>query len=301
MHTYTRTLQLVSSLKSVGVGVVYRIILLFGGYHITRNLSYDTDAKQKLDIYKYISKNEAQLRPVAVVIHGGGWVTGDKRERALFAARLAQQGYIVVNVNYRLAPQHPFPAAITDFLSAIKWIHGHIQAYGGDPGHLVVIGDSAGAHIASLAVADGQSHSRLYGVDAHDALQCIRKLVLYYGIYDLRTVEYVSRPNMRTYLRSFTGTNGEDQFKYSDLASPIHFVKDFPPTLLIVSEVDPLYSQTAELSERMKTNHIQYELLLLDRVNYPATKHGFQSLVWSKGAKAAFARVTKFLDSDQKS
>lgn len=298
-YMYARIIQTISLCKSLAINIPIRALLLFNDRKVVRDVSYAISAKQKLDIYtpdKPLASSK--LRPVVVVVHGGGWIIGDKRERALFSAALAKEGYVVCSINYRLAPQHPFPTAIADFLLALTWVHNHIRKYGGDPDNLSVIGDSAGAHIASLGMTSAEQQQQLYGIDAKRALRSVKRLALYYGIYNLRTVAKINRPNLKTYLRSFMGIKDIDKFQYEELASPVNCVKDFPPTLLIVSEVDPLYSQTIELRDAMKAAHKEYELLFLGKEDYPSVRHGFQSLVWSKGAKAAFLKVVAFLNSN---
>lgn len=296
---YARIIQIISLCKSLVINIPVRAFLLFGSCKIIRNIPYAAHAKQRLDIYtpdKTRASNKP--RPVVIVVHGGGWIIGDKRERALFSAALTKQGYVVCTINYRLAPQYPFPTAITDFLLALTWVHDYIRAYGGDPEELFVIGDSAGAHIASLGAASGEKQRQLYGVDARKALQSVKRLILYYGIYDLQTVATINRPNLKTYLRSLMGVNDSNDFQYKELDSPLKFAGNLPPTLLIASEVDPLYPQTIEFADAMMAAHKEYELLLLNKANYPAANHGFQSLLWSKAAKVTFIKVVAFLNSN---
>lgn len=269
---------------------------LLGGCTVWRNVAYGSHAAQKLDIYRGSRKKVAATQPIVLVVHGGGWITGDKRERAQFCAALARRGYIVCGLNYRLAPKYPFPAGVTDILQALNWILENASAYGGNPNNLIVIGDSAGAHLASLAIAGGDN-PELYGINAVAACERVQKLVLYYGIYDLRSLIKAHRSNTMAYLRALTGTIDIQSYRYADTASPIAFAKYFPPTLLIASEIDPLYPQTIELTAALKKAHVPYQAQLLDRVDFPRARHGFQSLPRSKAAKAAFVQVLDFLAS----
>lgn len=95
----------------------------------------------------------AAPRPAVVVIHGGGWTSGDKRvplfaETALY---LAERGYVAASINYRLAGEAPFPACLEDVKCAIRWLRAHATDYGIDPARIAATGASAGAHLAALA------------------------------------------------------------------------------------------------------------------------------------------------------
>ncbi len=89
--------------------------------------------------------------PVIVLIHGGGWIRGERDEMDGIAERAVEHGYAVLNIDYRLAPQHPYPAALDDVYAAIEWVHQQATARGLDASRIAVWGYSAGAHLAALA------------------------------------------------------------------------------------------------------------------------------------------------------
>jgi cation diffusion facilitator CzcD-associated flavoprotein CzcO/acetyl esterase/lipase len=90
--------------------------------------------------------------PVIVFYHGGGWISGSLDLADAPCRRLADEnGAIVVSAHYRLAPEHSFPAATDDTFAALSWVWKHVSAYGGDPGRIVVMGESAGANLAAVA------------------------------------------------------------------------------------------------------------------------------------------------------
>jgi acetyl esterase/lipase len=277
---HPRLLQVILKAKTYALGVIYSLIVSARSGIIYRNISYHTDASSHLDIYIHPSNNDTMPKQSIIIIHGGGWIAGDKRERALFCAALAKEGYVVFNINYRLAPQFPFPNAVHDSQQAIQWIVAHAHEYGGAPNRLTIIGDSAGAHIASLAAVSKITQ------------KYIKKLILYYGIYDTRTVQYVKRPFIRTYLRALLKDHAT---LLHSVASPIAFVQNLPSTLLIASEKDPLHIQTLELSQAMKKANKVHTTLLLNKQQYPRARHGFQNLPLSKAGKESFRAVLDFL------
>ncbi|WP_037300364.1 alpha/beta hydrolase [Rubritepida flocculans] len=131
------------------------------GVAALRDLRYGEDPRHRLDVFT----PGAGARPVLVFVHGGGFVGGDKTRPGVhyydnIAAWAARQGWVGVNITYRLAPQHPFPAAREDVAAAIAWLRAHIAAHGGDPARIILMGQSAGAahvadYLASRAEAPG--------------------------------------------------------------------------------------------------------------------------------------------------
>ncbi|MCC9655713.1 alpha/beta hydrolase [Rhodopirellula halodulae] len=90
------------------------------------------------------------LRPVVLVIHGGGWALGDKWTLRSYCDRLAELGFVVANMNYRLAPQHQFPCQVDDVRDALLYIAGHAEAWKADLNRVGLFGYSAGGHLSSL-------------------------------------------------------------------------------------------------------------------------------------------------------
>ena len=94
-----------------------------------------------------------QSLPVILFVHGGGFVRGDKSERAWIGHHFACEGFVTVVQNYRLAPEGPWPAGAQDVSAAMAWTQQEIERFGGDPGRIFVVGESAGAaHVAAATL-----------------------------------------------------------------------------------------------------------------------------------------------------
>lgn len=184
---------------------------------------------------------EGENYGVLVYAHGGGFVLGDVETYDPLCRELTNAcNCIVVSVDYRLAPEHKFPAAVTDFYDATKWVLEHAKELGGDPERVVVGGDSAGGNLAAvisiMARDQGLKPSLKYqilinpflGVDltSYTAREYSTGLFL-----DTESMTYFSR----AYLRSPT-----DAFDWR--FSPIlrNDLENLPPALIITSEYDPL-------------------------------------------------------------
>ncbi|KAG0243182.1 hypothetical protein BGX31_011137 [Mortierella sp. GBA43] len=106
--------------------------------------------KMALDVYRPNKVHGGDDRPVFVYIHGGGWTHGNKRWIGPIVTELVSREWVVVSVDYRLAPTSPYPAQLIDCKRALRWIKDEIRIFGGNPNNIVVGGDSAGGHLAAM-------------------------------------------------------------------------------------------------------------------------------------------------------
>ncbi|HEX3726590.1 MAG TPA: alpha/beta hydrolase, partial [Pirellulales bacterium] len=117
---------------------------------LTKDIVYGTVAGE--DLRLDLATPKGLTRPTAGVvwIHGGAWRGGDKREFERPLIESAQQGYVAVNINYRLVPKQVFPAQVEDCKCAIRWFRSHADQFHLDPKRIGVVGSSAGAHLAMM-------------------------------------------------------------------------------------------------------------------------------------------------------
>jgi len=113
-----------------------------------------SNRRPKCDVYQ--PESDVPL-PAIIMIHGGAWRHGSKWAMVRHARRMARVGYVVVSINYRLAPKYPWPAQIDDCLYAVRWLKKNAQAYNIDAERIGVFGYSAGGHLAALlGTMDGE-------------------------------------------------------------------------------------------------------------------------------------------------
>jgi triacylglycerol lipase len=138
---------------------------------VVRDIAYGTDPLQKLDVFT-AAPTPGAPKPVVMFLHGGGFERGNKRQPGSpfydnIMLWLTQQGMVGVNMNYRLAPKHVWPAAHEDLAAAVRWVQLNIAQHGGDPDRLVLWGTSAGADLIAGYLAYPQFHGpKGHGVKA---------------------------------------------------------------------------------------------------------------------------------------
>jgi acetyl esterase len=122
---------------------------------VTKDVAYGDDPLQKIDVYV---PAHAQALPIAIFVHGGGFVGGDKSDYDNIPTYLSQHGIVAVNANYRLAPKVTWPAASDDVGAVVAFLKQNAARYGGDPQRIVLIGHSAGANAVASYVLDPSIH-----------------------------------------------------------------------------------------------------------------------------------------------
>ncbi|MEO9166855.1 MAG: alpha/beta hydrolase [Aestuariivirga sp.] len=123
-----------------------------GSKLLAKDVPYGAEPRLKLDIY---APTEGQGPwPVIIFVHGGSWSSGNKNPYEFVGRALAAQGFLTILPNYRLHPEHRYPAFVEDTALAIDWATRHASEYGGDPKHIIASGHSAGAYNVALAILD---------------------------------------------------------------------------------------------------------------------------------------------------
>jgi acetyl esterase/lipase len=202
-----------------------------------RDLSYGPEGvRNQLDIFRPRDARPGERRPVLLQVHGSGWSVTNKNLHALpLMHRLAENGWLVVTINYRLSPAAKFPAHLIDVKRAIAWIRDHIAGYGGDPGFIAVTGGSAGGHLATLAALTPDRRDLQPGFE--DADTRVQAAVPIYARYDFLDRDHANALHngfVRLATRYIMRGSPEQVPEDWELASPVSQVRaDAPPFLVI--------------------------------------------------------------------
>ena len=208
------------------------------------------DGERSARIYS-VDTEVSNLLPVLLYFHGGGWVQGDLETHDGLCSRLAEaSGAMVVALDYRLAPENKFPAAVEDCFSCFQWLSAEGQTIGADPQRIAVGGDSAGGNLAAVVSQMARSM---------DFDRPIFQLLLYPATdLEFKTPSHIERKNdefiphdrMEWYLKQYLNSSEEKQdYKASPAANPN--LGGQPPSLIIVGGFDPLRDDARLYAEKL--------------------------------------------------
>lgn len=219
-----------------------RVPIVAVGSRITWNIPYVENGheQQQLDVYAPADAHDA---PVVVYAHRGEWARGDKSEVSFKPKLFNEHGIVLVSANYRLSDVARHPAQVEDVAAAVAWVREHIAEFGGSPERLVLMGHSAGCHIASLVGLDPRPLAKFgLGPEALRAVVCWSG-----GAYDL-AAKLAEGGMYQPYIEKNFGTERAGL----DDASPIQHVSQARPStrFLFVSAGEGSAS-SRELSESM--------------------------------------------------
>jgi acetyl esterase/lipase len=232
--------------------------------------------------------------PAVLCIHGGGFRAGKRDRWNTTCKQLAERGYVAATVTYRLAPAHPYPAAVHDVKAAVRWLRAHAGQHGIDPERIGVLGDSAGGHLAQYLGVTGDVPTLEGNGGSAGHSSRVTCVVNYYGPSDL-TRSYGRSVDAGEVLPLWLGGDAYQQRHRHILASPLYWVSPTSaPTLLIHGTRDPYvhFEQAVWIYERMQTADVAVELLTLENAG-----HGFQGEDAQRAEQATF----EFLDRNLKS
>ncbi|MBE9144042.1 alpha/beta hydrolase [Planktothrix mougeotii] len=244
--------------------------LFFEGIEVYPNIAYRriNDVTVHLDIYK--PRNLRGKNKTLVAIHGGGWISGNKEEIVPQLIPFLTQGWSIVNVEYRLGAVALAPAAVEDVCCALRWVFSHADEYQFDRNKIVVIGGSAGGHLATLCSILPNSAGFDQGVKISDHQKPedltelnIAAIINLFGIMDVNDI--LSGINRKDYAVLWFGQQPNIE-ELANKISPIHYVRfGLPPLLTIHGNRDELvpYQQAVKMHQKLDDFRVPNQLLTL--------------------------------------
>ncbi|MFT3691772.1 MAG: alpha/beta hydrolase [Kofleriaceae bacterium] len=280
------------------------------GVELESDISYGPDPAHQLDIYRPVHRPKPW--PVVFYVHGGAFHLLSKDTHWLMGLVFARFGYMVVNISYRLAPKHPFPAAIEDTCTAYSWMAERIALLGGDPNRVAVAGESAGGNlITSLALASIWRRPEPWARKVFDGGVYPRAVLPFCAMLQTSETDRFSKRRrmpwwvdgmIRDAGASYLHGHPQVRSTATALADPLVAIEDaahgdlafdrpVPPFFAPVGTRDPLLDDTRRLEKALAQLNAPCEARY-----YPGGIHAFHALVWDPAARRCWRDALAFLD-----
>jgi acetyl esterase len=221
--------------------------------------------------------------PVVIYLHGGGWAFGSPASFRKLGMQFAEAGYLTVILDYRLAPEHPFPAGLEDSIFAVGWARDNARRWNGDGRRIAIGGDSAGANLAASAIASSAPELR----------SLVRAALLFYGAFDLAATAERTKalPGLQVQLSTYVSGNNDlwDDPRVSPLKAVAPGI--LPPCFIIGAGDDSwCLEDSLMLAQALSAVASPYELHVMEGI-----PHGFMQMSALEGCRAAMRLMWDFM------
>lgn len=239
-----------------------------------RDLVYYSIKNRHLHADLFYPKNKLKVKiPAVILIHGGGWASGNKSHSIPMAQKLAENGFFAASVEHRLSPEAKYPAAITDLKTFVKWVKSNAEQYDIDTSKIAVLGCSSGATLASFLGTTGQNtkfRSHEFKGTVSDKVHAIINID---GIVDFTDPaesgkdENPEKPSAGARWFGFTFKQNPEIWRE---ASPLSYVNgQSPPSLFINSALPRFHAGRDEFVRILKENKIYTEIHTIENTPHP--------------------------------
>ena len=267
---------------------------------------YGDGGKEALDVYipKTVSQTEGQTLPVVIWTHGGAWLSGDKKDSAPYFSLLANQGFVVISVNYSLAPEKTYPTPLFQLNNAYAYLQANNERFHIDTNKITFAGDSAGAQLSSqmAAIITNPEYAKEVGMQPTLKPEQLSGVVLFCGIYKMEALAQANPtlPKIVSWgddvtVWAYTGSRDKAGSNVRQASSYYYVTKDFPATFISGGNGDPLTNvQSVPLADKLKSLDVPVSTLFFPQDHTPSLPHEYQ-FTYDKDGKDAFAQMTQFL------
>jgi acetyl esterase/lipase len=221
---------------------------------VENDVVFGKGGKTELKLDLAMPKDGEGPFPAIVCIHGGGWVSGDRKQMEKTIEVLARRGYVAISPDYRLAPRDRFPAQIEDCKAAVRWLRANAETYHVDTRRIGVVGFSAGGHLACLLGVTGKDDG-LEGEGGNaEQSSAVQAVVSFFGPTDLTRDVWDKDVRTKNLVPLLGGTPDEKAGAYRK-ASPMTYAgKNAPPFLFLHGTKDRVVpiQQAKDLAEKLR-------------------------------------------------
>ena len=264
-----------------------------------KDLTYPSKFEGNLaDIY--VPKDEEGPFPVVIWVHGGAFVGGDKKDIEIYATSLANEGFVVVCMNYRLAPEAKYPTPIVQTEEVYLWLKDIADTYSMDMYRLVLAGDSAGAHIVAqfAAIQSNDSYATEMKFEQKVPLETLKALLLYCGPYDVSKITVGSNGILNFFLSraawAYFGVRGWVGVFSEQATISKHITSQFPPTFITDGNTASFEEHGLELANALEQKNVMVETYFIP-LDVERTAHEYQFIMNTPSGEESFIRTVEFL------
>ncbi len=259
-----------------------------------------------LDVY--LPKDRNGPYPVMLYVHGGGFRILSKDTHWLMGVGFARRGFAVFNVNYRLAPAHPFPAAVEDVCRAYRWVVENASRFGGDLSTFVLAGESAGANLATtLALASTHERDEPWAQAVYETELVADAVIAACGMLQVTDPgRFGRRRTLPPWLADRILEVSEPYLQGIDVGSPtaaladplimleseLELERELPPFFAFAGTKDPILDDTRRLEQALTARGVH-----CDTRFYPGEVHAFHAFVWREAARRCWRHQFEFLET----
>jgi acetyl esterase/lipase len=241
---------------------------------IHNDVVYKSIGKRTLHIDLYIPKEKRTNHTAIILIHGGGWRSGNKSMEKYLAARLASKGFVALAVEYRLSMEALYPAALHDLKSALKWTIKNSRMYGIDKKKIILLGESAGGHLATLVGVTSKISSLDDPTSNKTILPKVTAIINIDGVMDMTTPSESKKDSVANKPASaaglWLGATLKEKPELWKEVSPINYIdKDTPPILFINSALPRYHAGRDEAIKEMAKLGIYSEVHTIANTPHP--------------------------------
>lgn len=230
----------------------------------TRNIVYCTTGSRNLHLDAFIPAMQPKKRkPAVLIIHGGGWRSGNRAQHIPLAQRLAQAGYAAFTVEYRLSTEALYPAAIQDVKTALRWMHANAKKFNVNPAKIAILGFSAGGQLAALAGATSGNPIFEEGNCLRNYPSTVQAVIDIDGTLSFTHPESGEGDDSRSTSAAtyWFGFAKKENAQLWDQASPLTYAKQTKvPYLFLNSGVERMHAGRNDFQKTLTENNIYSEV-----------------------------------------
>ncbi len=241
----------------------------FAEVHSTREVVFANYGERELHLDWHRPADD-KILPGIIVVHGGGWLGGTRAAFDTMSREIAAAGYVVANLDYRLATEAQFPGAVLDTKAAIRWMRANAETLGLDPKRIGAVGGSAGGHLVAMAAstADSESFSKEGNHPGQsDALQAA--VILGAGVDQVTRVKETKSGSIKNCVIFFGGEYSEVPDVYVQGSPITHVSATTAPILMIDGEFDSPGKRYVDYRKKLDEAGVKNDFVMI-----PGAKHG---------------------------